>query len=116
MFNGLIKRHGETVQIWGTSSGTDDLGNPVKTWDSDKGTFLGIVTRPTANDVLFAAGKLSDTDKKLLAPSDADIVTSDRVEIDSVTYDLYGTLEDWTAKPLNGTTRYMRLFLKRVVG
>ncbi|MEA3397797.1 MAG: hypothetical protein U9R05_10085 [Chloroflexota bacterium] len=114
MNDNAIKRLGETVQIWGASSGTDDLGNPVKTWDQDKGTFTGVVMRPTANDVLFAGGRLSDTDKKLHAPSAASIATGDRLEIDSVIYDLYGTLPDWQMK-LGGTVQHLQIFLKRVV-
>jgi len=114
MFDNAINRLGETVQIWGSSSGTDDLGNPVQTWDQDKGTFVGAVQRPTANDVLFAPGKLADTDKKLIAPSDASIATGDRLEIDSIIYNLYGTLADWTMKQ-GGTVRHQQIFLKRVM-
>jgi len=109
-----ITRLGETIQIWGASSGTDSLGNPVSTWDVNKGTFIGAVQRPAPNDVLFAPGKISNTDKKLYAPSDASIATGDRLEIDSVMYDLYGTLADWQMK-LGGTVQYLQLFLKRVV-
>ena len=109
-----IERLGESIQIWGSSSGTDDLGNPIKTWDQDKGTCIGVVGRPKANDVLFAGGKLSDTDKTLIATSDANLATSDRVEIDSVTYDLFGTLADWKIK--RGTaTQQLQIYLKRVI-
>lgn len=114
MMDNAIERLGETIQIWGASSGTDALGNPVSTWDVDKGTFTGVVMRPTANDVLFAPGRISDTDKKLNAPSTASIATGDRLEINSVTYDLYGTLTDWQMK-LGGTVQHLQLFLKRVV-
>jgi len=103
MMGSTITRLGETIQIWGTSSGTDSLGNPVSTWDVNKGTFIGAVQRPAPNDVLFAP-----------APSDASIATGDRLEIDSVVYDLYGTLADWQMK-LGGTVQYLQLFLKRVV-
>ncbi len=113
MNDNAIGKLGETVQIWGASSGTDDLGNPESTWDVDKGTFIGVVMRPTANDALFAPGRISDTDKKLHAPSTASIATGDRIEIDSVTYDLYGTLADWKVK-LGGTVQHLQLFLKRV--
>lgn len=113
MMDNAIERLGETIQIWGSSSGTDALGNPVKAWDQDKGTFTGVVMRPTANDVLFAPGRISDTDKKLHAPSTASIATGDRLEIDSVTYDLYGTLADWQIK-YSGTVQHLSLFLKRV--
>ena len=113
MMDNAIERLGETVQIWGSSSGTGALGNPVKAWDQDKGTFTGVVGRPKANDVLFAGGKLSDTDKTLIAPSDVSIATGDRLEIDSVTYDLYGTLADWQMK-IGGTVQHLSLYLKRV--
>lgn len=109
-----ITRLGEEIRIWGSSESTDALGNSIKTWDQDKGTFTGVVMRPTANDVLFAPGKLADTDKKLHAPSTASIVTGDRLEIDSITYDLYGSLADWQMK-LGGTVQYLQLFLKRVI-
>ena len=112
--NSAINRLGETIQIWGTSSSTDTLGNPTKTWDQDKGTFIGVVGRPKANDVLFAGGKLADTDKTLIAPSDASIATGDRLEIDSITYDLFGSLPDWQAKH-GTTTRYLTLYLKMVL-
>ena len=109
-----IERLGEPIQIWGTSSSTDDLGNPVKVWNQDKGTCIGVVGRPKANDALFAGGKLADTDKTLIATSDANLATGDRVEIDGVTYDLFGTLVDWKMK--RGTaTQQLQLYLKRVV-
>lgn len=114
MMDNAISRLGEEIQIWGASSGTDALGNPVSTWDVDKDTFIGVVMRPTANDVLFAPGRISDTDKKLYAPSTANIATGDRLEIDSVVYDLYGTLADWQMK-LGGTVQHLQIFLKRVV-
>lgn len=112
--NSAINRLGETIQIWGTSSSTDTLGNPTKTWDQDKGTFIGVVGRPKANDVLFAGGKLADTDKTLIAPSDASIATGDRLEIGGIMYDLYGSLPDWRMKQ-GGTTRYLSLYLRRVL-
>ena len=109
-----INRLGETVRIWGASTGTDDLGNPIKTWDQDKGSCLGVTAYPKANDALFAGGRLSDTDKTLIIPSDSDIATGDRVEIDSVIYDLYGTDADWKLK-FGNTLKYYHLYLKRVV-
>ena len=109
-----IKRLGETVKIWGASTGTDDLGNTIKTWDQDRGTCVGVVAYPKANDALFAGGKLADTDKTLIVPSDADIATDDRIEIDSIIYDLFGTKADWKLK--HGTaTQYLHLYLKRVM-
>lgn len=117
MNDNAIGKLGETVQIWGASSGTDGLGNPESTWNVDKGTFTGVVMYPAGDagvgDALFAAGRISDTDKKLHAPSTASIATGDRLEIDSVTYDLYGTLADWQVK-LGGTVQHLQLFLKRV--
>lgn len=113
-FDKYIEQYGETVQIWGTSSGTDALGNPVKTWDSDKGTFTGVVLRPTANDALFDAGRIANADKKLLAPASASIAKGDRLEIDSVTYDLFGIPADWQMK-LSGTVQHQQIFLRRVV-
>ena len=113
-FNTYIEQYGETVQIWGTSSSTDGLGNPIKTWDDDKGTFTGVVLRPTANDALFDAGRVANADKKLLAPSDASIVTGDRLEIDSIRYDLFGIPADWQMK-LSGTVQHLQIFLKRVL-
>ena len=113
MMDNAINRLGESIQIWGTSSTTDSLGNPVTVWDQDKGTFTGVVGRPKANDALFAGGKLADTDKTLIAPSDASIATGDRLEIDSVTYDLYGSLADWQVK-LGGTVRHLALYLWKV--
>lgn len=109
-----IERLGELIQIWGSSDSMDDLGNHIKVWNVDKGTFTGVVGRPKANDVLFAGGKLSDTDKTLLAPSDASLATGDRVEIDSITYDLFGTEADWKMK-LGGTVVHLQLFLQRVL-
>jgi hypothetical protein len=118
MNDNTIGRLGESIQIWGqiwgAASETDDLGNPVKAWTVNKGTFIGVVMRPKANDVLFAGGKLADTDKTLIAPSDASIATGDRLEIDSVTYDIYGTLADWKIK-LGGTVQHLSLYLKRVI-
>jgi len=108
-----INRLGESIQLWGSSSSTDALGNPIKTWDQNKGTFLGVVGRPKANDVLFAAGKIADTDKTLIAPSGTSLATGDRVEIDSIIYDLFGSLADWQIKQ-GTTTRHLHLFLKRV--
>ena len=108
-----IERLGETIKLWGQSSSTDALGNPITVWNQDKGTFKGVVGRPKANDVLFAGGKLSDTDKTLIAPSDASLATGDRVEIDSVIYDLYGTAADWKQK-IGTTTKHLQLYLKRV--
>ena len=113
-FNKYIEQYGETVQIWGASSGTDDLGNPISTWDVDKSTFTGVVLRPTANDALFDAGRVANADKKLLAPSDADIAVGDRLEIDSIMYDLFGVPADWQMK-LSGTVQHLQIFLRRVL-
>ena len=113
-FDKQIEQYGETIQIWGSSSGSDDLGNPVKTWDQDKGTFTGVVLRPTANDALFDAGRIANADKKLLAPTDAAIISGDRLEIDSVVYDLFGVPADWQMK-LSGSVQHLKIFLRRVV-
>ena len=114
MMDAAIERLGEPIQIWGTSDDTDDLGNPVKVWNQDKGTCTGVVGRPKANDALFAGGKLADTDKTLITTSGANLATGDRVEIDGITYDLFGTLADWKHK--NGTTTtQLQLYLKRVI-
>lgn len=113
-FNKYIEQYGETVQIWGASSSTDGVGNPVSTWDVDKGTFTGVVLRPTANDALFDAGRVANADKKLLAPSDASIVSGDRLEIDDVRYDLFGIPADWQMK-LSDTVQHLQIFLRRVV-
>ncbi|RLD18799.1 MAG: hypothetical protein DRI69_09640 [Bacteroidetes bacterium] len=113
MMANAINRLGETVQIWGSSSSTDALGNPVKAWDQDKGTCQGVIMRPTANDALFAAGKVSDTDKKIHLLPDASVTTGDRIEVDSVMYDLYGSLADWKMKQ-GDTVQFLQIFLKRV--
>lgn len=114
MFDNAIDKLGETIQVYGASESIDALGNPIKVWDQDKGTFAGVVGRPKANDTLFAGGKLADTDKTLIAPSDANIAIGDRLEIDNVTYDLYGTLADWQMKR-GGTVQHLQLYLKRVL-
>lgn len=113
-FDAHIEAYGETCQLWGASTGTDEFGNPEDTWDTDKGTFTGVVIRPTASDITASAGRIADTDKKLLAPTTADIATDDRIEIDSVTYDLLGDHADWQMK-LSGTTYHQQLFLRRVI-
>lgn len=113
-FDRYIEQYGETVQIWGATVGTDDLGNPLSEWNVDKGTFIGVVVRPTANDALFDAGRVANADKKLLAPSDASIVKGDRLEIDSITYNLFGVPADWQMK-LSGTVQHQQIFMKRVV-
>jgi hypothetical protein len=48
-FDAHIEAYGETCQLWGASTGTDEFGNPEQTWDTDKGTFTGVVIRPTLN-------------------------------------------------------------------
>jgi hypothetical protein len=113
-FDNLIDRNGETVQIWGQSSDTDGLGNTFTTWDVDKGTFTGVVVKSGIYDVALEAGRITTSDRKLIAPSDADIAVGDRLEIDGVKYDCYGSDDDWKVK-LNGVTQYKKLFLKRVV-
>jgi len=113
-FDAHIEQYGESIQLWGDSDGTDDLGNPVKVWNVDKDTFTGVVLRPTASDITISAGRLSGTDKKLLAPTTADIATGDRIEIDDITYDLLGSHEDWQMK-LSGITQHQQLFLRRVL-
>lgn len=114
MFDNAIERLGETIQIWGTSDSTDALGNPIKEWTVDKGTTKGVVGRPKANDNLFAGGRLSDTDKTLITLSDASIATGDRLEIDGIRYDLYGTEADWKKK-IGSTVKHLQLYLKRVI-
>lgn len=112
-FDNLISAQGETIQIWGPSEGTDGLGNPEKTWDDDKGTSTAVIQRPSPTDVELSAGRITTTDRKMFALSDATITTGDRVEIDSVNYDLMGTSDDWKIKHGN-TVEYLRLFLQRV--
>lgn len=112
-FDNLIASQGETVQIWGPSVGADGLGNPETTWSVDKGTTVAVIQRPGARDIELSAGRVTDTDKKMYAKSDAAIVTGNQVEIDSVYYDLLGTLDDWKMKQ-SGTVEYLRLFLRRV--
>ena len=63
-FDNLINAQGETIQIWGASEGTDGLGNPEKTWDSDKGTSTAVIQRPTPRDIELSAGRIAATDKK----------------------------------------------------
>ncbi len=113
-FDAYIEQYGETVQLWGAADGTDSLGNPTKTWSVDKDTFTGVVQRPTANDITLSAGRLTDTDKKLLAPTTADIATGDRIEIDDIAYDMLGSHADWQMK-LSGTVRHQQIFLRRVL-
>lgn len=112
-FDNLINAQGESVKIWGPSVGTDGLGNPETTWDVDKGTTTAVIQRLGAKDIELSAGKVTDTDKKMYAKSDAAIVTGDRIEIESVNYDLIGSLDDWKMKQA-GTVEYLRLFLRRV--
>lgn len=110
----LIENYGEEIQIWGQAASTDGLGNSITLWTTDKGTFTGAVARPSPEDIALAAGRISITDKKLLAPSDAAIATGDRLEIDGINYDCYGSSEDWGIKRA-GTVQYLKLFLKRVI-
>lgn len=110
----VIKQLGETIQIWGAVSSTDGLGNTIKVWTTNKGTFTGVVSRPTPDDIALLGGKISATDKKLYAPSDASIVTGDRIEIDSIKYDCFGSSADWGIKRA-GVVQYLKLFLKRVL-
>ena len=112
-FDNLITAQGESVHIWGASVGTDGLGNPEKTWDTDKGTTTAVIQRPGAKDIELSAGRVTDTDKKMYAQSDAAIVKGDQIEIDSVYYDLLGALDDWKMKQ-GGSVEYLRLFLRRV--
>jgi hypothetical protein len=109
---------GESIQIYGPGSGSDGLGNPTKTWDVDKGTFYGIVTRPGSRDVeeaqLGNSGTVAAAGKKLIAPSDADIATGDRLEIGGITYECQGSSEEWVVKK-NGTAHHLEILLTRVV-
>ncbi len=113
-FDTLIEQYGETIQIWGQANSTDGLGNTITVWTTNKGTFTGVVARPSPEDIALAAGRISITDKKLYAPSDASIVTGDRLEIDGVKYDCYGSSADWGIKQ-GSTVQYLKLFLKRVI-
>ena len=113
-FDNLINAQGEAIRIWGSSEGTDGLGNPEKTWDDDKGTSTAVIQRPTPKDIELSAGRIEATDKKVFALSDADITTEDRIEIESVHYDLMGAVDDWRIKQA-GTVQYLRLFLRRVL-
>ena len=113
-FDNLINAHSESIQIWGSSEGTDDLGNTVKTWDDDKGTSTAVIQIPSSRDIELSAGRIEATDKKVFALSDADITTGYRIEIENVNYDLIGAVDDWKAKQA-GTVQYLRLFLRRVL-
>ncbi len=114
MIDNLIEGYGETIQIWGQAPSTDGLGNPITLWTTDKGTFVGVVARPSPEDITLAGGRISITDKKLFAPSDASIATGDRLEIDSIKYNCYGSIADWKIKQ-GDTVQYFKLFLKRVL-
>lgn len=113
-FDKYIEQYGETIHIWGATEDTDDLGNPISVWNADKDTFIGVLMRPTANAALFDAGRVANADKKLLAPSDADIISGDRLEIDDVMYDLIGVPADWQMK-IAGTVQHLQIFLRRVL-
>lgn len=112
-FGNLINAQGESVKIWGPSVGTDGLGNPETTWDVDKGISTAVIQRPNAQDLKLSAGTVTNTDKKMYAKSDATITTGDRIEVESINYDLIGSLDDWKMKH-SGTVEYLRLFLRRV--
>ncbi len=114
MIDNFIESYGETIQIWGQAASTDGLGNPITVWTTNKGTFIGVVSRPSPDDISFTAGRIASTDKKLYAPSDANIITGDRLEIGGIKYDCYGNLEDWKIKH-GSTVNHFRLFLKRVI-
>lgn len=109
----LLTTIGETIQAWGNTNTTDGLGNTVKTWTTDKGTFTGIVQKPKSTDIKLMAGRIDETDRVVYAPTDSGITTGDRLEIDSVYYDIIGSIDDWKLKR-NGTTQYYKLILKRV--
>ncbi len=113
-FKRRITQYGEPVQIWGASTNTDELGNPISIWDIDKDTFIGVVMRPTASDERFGGGRVAKADKKLLAPHDANIIAGDRLEIDSIMYDLLGLPADWEMK-LSGRVQHLQIFLRRVL-
>ena len=108
--------HGETIQIWGPSAGTDALGNPDNTWNDNKGTVKGIVSIPGTNqgDTITPAGRIATADKKVILPSDAAVITGYRLEIDSVNYDCLGELADWYVRRHNAVN-HLEIMLKKVV-
>jgi hypothetical protein len=111
-----LEVHGETIQIWGPSGTTDALGNPVNTWNVNKGTVRGIVAIPGVNqrDTLTPAGRIATADKKVLVPSDAGIATGYRLEIDSIQYDCLGEYADWVVRRRNAIN-HLEIMLKKVV-
>ena len=114
MFDATIISLGETVTIYGTSSGTDALGNPVSIWDVNQGDEIGIVTPALTEDFKLFAGRIASSDRKLILPSSSNITTGDRVLVDGVWYDAQGTKPDWKIK-FKGTTEVFSLLLKRVL-
>ena len=111
-----FNKFGETIQIWGTSSGTDGLGNPTKTWDSDKGTVKGIPAKLKRNeaDITTPAGRIAATDKKVIVPATATIATGDRLEIDSINYECMGEYADWVVRKRN-TIDHLEILLRKVI-
>ena len=108
--------HGEIIQIWGSSSGTDGLGNPIKTWDQNKGTVYGMpaTLRQSEMDAMSPTGRIAGADKKYIVPAEATIATGDRLEINSVKYDCMGEYADWTVKRRN-TIHHLEIFLRKVI-
>ncbi|MBC2746264.1 MAG: hypothetical protein HF975_04510 [ANME-2 cluster archaeon] len=109
--------HGESIQVWGPSAGTDGLGNPDNTWDDDKGTVQAIVAIPGVNqrDTITPAGRIATADKKVIVPSGAGIATGDRLEIDSVNYDCLGEYAAWIVRRRN-VINHLEILLRKVVG
>lgn len=108
--------HGESIQIWGPTAGTDSLGNSDNTWNDDKGTVKGIIGIPLGNqrDTITPAGRIATADRKVILPSDAVVITGYRLEIDNVNYDCLGELADWYIRRRNAVN-HLEIMLKKVV-
>lgn len=109
--------YGETVQIWGPSDARDQLGNLIKTWNTDKGTVRGILSTPgmtDSKDITTPAGRIPNAEKILILSPTANIDTGDRLEVENNIYDCMGEHDTWIVRRRN-KINHMEIPLRGVI-
>lgn len=108
-------QHGRSITVnRRTASGVDDRGNATYTTTTASIHGCGIYPR-NLGDVTGDGRDGVTIGLTVLAPADSDVLITDQIVVDGLTYRLVGAPSNWT-HPMTGWRPGMQLDLERVEG